>query len=788
MKRIFNHIRRPYLLLLALLALQVRPAQAQSLSDLEGINVCEQAIQVTQGFSMHIDAPGMYFFTATTYDLPLHLYFVVDEVDRYQASPQGYGAFTCTGVYDNPAFEAAVEKVCQQFGLPMPFPFSFASVPTDDGTVAYDMEAPAQYRDGIALYGFTEEIRAWIGVIFNGPGTLTTYFDESFRACQTAGQTFREKDTIAVTPAMSDFYRYSIVEWLNDSVLFRWTGAEPIDLMIFNSCDFTVSESDPAYITKLTIDPTTGVDSIFLREQDIQSLSAMPGQTSTNFMAFRASESADLYFTFNPAPTPDANAIPLRLGETVSLPAGLSQLYCFPVRWLAEQEPMIWSTNATDASINMYLNPDGLFTSTPDTTSAAAVYAFSSENTTLALLWSWSEVTQLLWTTDGVYYYVQFMSDQPFELTPNYWTNPSIVSDCVSKSRILSPQDRKRVAANNSGQAYRIDVQQWLERNQDVLLTWEGLSKLSIWIMDTCNGNLRYDNPDYIDAFLVNYSAGSNTRLFTHSEIASWADRADADGYIYFRFDVSSEGYVCCAPKNRDALPTPLITLSDQQDNSSVLLPYLSQLVDVDLVRTLTPGMFNTLCLPFALSAEEVSDTWGAGTIIGVLKEGEIDVPHATSPLPFPRHDDLPAMTPVIIQPMQPGANPHFDNRTIETADAECRTITPLLDFVGILDRTTLQPGNTNLLFLQAGNVLMWPSTNDSGQMNPLRAYFEAKGAGASAAGQRMATRIRFAADTATDYDRLPSSPAATKFLHHGALIIMREGKMYNIQGQEVTL
>jgi hypothetical protein len=62
---------------------------------------CETAIPVNKSYQGSIDAPGVYYYTAGTYDLPLTCYFYPTDAEVTELYMDV--DFTCTpGVYDDP--------------------------------------------------------------------------------------------------------------------------------------------------------------------------------------------------------------------------------------------------------------------------------------------------------------------------------------------------------------------------------------------------------------------------------------------------------------------------------------------------------------------------------------------------------------------------------------------------------------------------------------------------------------------------------------------------------------
>ena len=71
---------------------------------------CETAIPVDSTYTGHIPAPGTYYFTAWTYDLPLTCYFYPE--DEVVSELYMDIDFSCTpGVYDDPNMAELLDPV-----------------------------------------------------------------------------------------------------------------------------------------------------------------------------------------------------------------------------------------------------------------------------------------------------------------------------------------------------------------------------------------------------------------------------------------------------------------------------------------------------------------------------------------------------------------------------------------------------------------------------------------------------------------------------------------------------
>ena len=115
---------------------------------------CETAIPVDQSYQGTIDAPGVYYYTAWTYDLPLTCYFYPTSGDIESLYMDI--DFTCNpGVYDDPNIaELADASFDLGMGLPMRFD-EFALGYDSLGRKYYSLTVPESCREIMANFGIT---------------------------------------------------------------------------------------------------------------------------------------------------------------------------------------------------------------------------------------------------------------------------------------------------------------------------------------------------------------------------------------------------------------------------------------------------------------------------------------------------------------------------------------------------------------------------------------------------------------------------------------------------------
>jgi len=217
------------------------------------------------------------------------------------------------------------------------------------------------------------------------------------------------------------------------------------------------------------------------------------------------------------------------------------------------------------------------------------------------------------------------------------------------------------------------------------------------------------------------------------------------------------------------------LTLKDNEDNTATLTSKDGQTMDVTINRTIKAGMWNTICLPFALSS--LVSTPLAGAQLGTLTQAEtvddeLILDFATTAT------TVAAGQPYIIK--LAGAsdlvNPTFTSVTIDKSNADYTV--DEIDFKGIYSPTALEATD---LFLGVNNTVHNPNVTESkNTMNGFRAYFHYT----SKAG--IPRRIRMvvnSSETTTALDDFSAENVITKTLENGRLVIIRDGVRYDAQG-----
>jgi surface protein len=164
-----------------------------------------------------------------------------------------------------------------------------------------------------------------------------------------------------------------------------------------------------------------------------------------------------------------------------------------------------------------------------------------------------------------------------------------------------------------------------------------------------------------------------------------------------------------------------IIRLGNNIDNSSIVTAFDGLMnAKVELIgRTLNKDKWNTLCLPFNLSSEQITAVFGAGTLVKTLSG--YSVSGSTVTISFIDANSIEAGKPYIVMPTTNITNPVFNDVTINNIMQDV-IISNAATFKGNYAPVPLSANDTKKLFL-ANNMLYYPT--GSVTVKPFRAYFE---------------------------------------------------------------
>lgn len=254
-----------------------------------------------------------------------------------------------------------------------------------------------------------------------------------------------------------------------------------------------------------------------------------------------------------------------------------------------------------------------------------------------------------------------------------------------------------------------------------------------------------------------------------------------------YKFAVPTEDNICLVSAQKSQIIDKKLNLRDTEDNSIKLNDAIDQTTDVRVYRTLTSGMYNTICLPFDLAT--LDGTPLAGAELLELSDIEVTETGTTQDirLQFTEANELTAGMPYLIQPANDITLPLEFNNVVITATEGSTSGSEIVTFNGILSPKTFYEGDKSSLFLTSNNILAWP--NVTANMNGMRAYFQLTEAEES---RPMQVSARISVDRGSTTEDIivllptDSQETATKIMRNGIIYILRNGEIYTLQGTKL--
>jgi len=223
---------------------------------------------------------------------------------------------------------------------------------------------------------------------------------------------------------------------------------------------------------------------------------------------------------------------------------------------------------------------------------------------------------------------------------------------------------------------------------------------------------------------------------------------------------------------------------TDNMELLEAVRTYIHSPFTMRLQRSVSNAYYNTFCSPIALTAEQVENTFGTGTLIHALASTGYDAGANELTLNFADSQNfMDAGVPYLLWPANNVVNPVFnDVDPASVAAAEGVENTSHVVFHGTLEPRTVtasEIADKSFIFLQANNQLNWANT---GTLKGMRAFWSLTGdVPMRAIAKRPVMNIGSAT---TRIGEVPSdNEQCTKVLRDGRVIIIRDGNEYNIMG-----
>lgn len=558
---------------------------------------CETAIPVDTSYVGSVPAAGTYYYSASTYDLPMMCYFYPAETGM--SAPKVYVDFTCTpGYYEDPNLASMIQSA-SGWGIKTPIEF-FCNYGIDENNREYySLSINESYREIMATFNITYNVDAIVKVVVAGAGDISMRPDTTFKSCVENSEWLTLPDTVAAGLLReADSYVLPFAEWQNDSIRFRWTGSKaPVTVWIGETCDFefnTTGDNCALDMFVLYPDAGNGENIRKFSKQEILDYISLFGEGGVYYMRTVSAEDGELIIEKQPMSEEMQKAIPMEIDEPIQVLANnTEQVYYFSASW--KSNSMLWTASSAQ-NITAYFSNVVEFEADKNSELVLKTITFSQE-----LQLSKSQLTTLCNAAVGDFIFVKFVSAKPTTITPSLWS----VGPCAEKSSELFVNDSVRLQRNSSSTAWRVNINQWAQ--QDVKLYWKGTSSIKVFLCDTCKGFTLNKTNAHVKLYkevAINSDGTRDTLLLTKDELAAVAEFADSDGFMYFRFDNAAAGSLIVKANVVEPEPEP--------EPAKVIALKLDSMIDVPM-----EDMQQTYC--FTRDWENISVEFTTNTADSVI-------------------------------------------------------------------------------------------------------------------------------------------------------------------------
>ena len=504
---------------------------------------CENPIPVNKDYVGRVEAGDELWYTAWTYDLPLHVYFSPDGMNSSR-SPELMVDFTCDpGVYTDQKLDSVLQIV-EMFGIPMPVEFRCDKV-VRDGKVEWDLSIDERYRDQLTEYGLTHNVQAFVKAYFPEGGEIRLTPDQTFQNCMANGRYVNLGDTINVSANdTSTMLILPFSEWKNDSIQFKWIGDQPARVWVAEEeCQFTPVDASIYIKAKYDLDNNT-VKKLYTADMQ----TAIDSWIGKGIFFGKVLSDAPGKLVVERIPLSDlqGGVTLLKHGQSIKLKANDSRVFCFFKGW-----------NATEFIANTEFLMSMHVSNTADfevgDANVLTVYPFTKDGNKRQLQLTSSDIASLATSATDDYLYVRFICNSGTTLTPLLWN----ASSCIDKTILIPIGESRRLAASDKN-VYRViydDV-----ANYDLTMAWGNKNvSLSAYVASYCD--FVTSATDKLKTIVVKKNSSTNVSA---DEVDSWANSIEQDGFMYLRFSTTRAGDVTITssrPAEEDpSTPAPIDT------------------------------------------------------------------------------------------------------------------------------------------------------------------------------------------------------------------------------------
>lgn len=204
------------------------------------------------------------------------------------------------------------------------------------------------------------------------------------------------------------------------------------------------------------------------------------------------------------------------------------------------------------------------------------------------------------------------------------------------------------------------------------------------------------------------------------------------------------------------------VTLDETTNNDKVVEDYAGKTVNVTLKRTISDTYLNPFCVPFDMTADQITAVFGEGSVVSAFTSVTGKV------MNFEKVATITAGQPYIVQATKASTEISLDNVEMKLepgSNVKQNSSELSMSFNGIVSPYTFKKNDGTELFLDKNGNLRYPSTVGS-QMKGMRAYFEVLDGIGNEAKVNIGGGL-------SSIDKLMNGEAMT-------------GKVYNLNGQYV--
>lgn len=204
------------------------------------------------------------------------------------------------------------------------------------------------------------------------------------------------------------------------------------------------------------------------------------------------------------------------------------------------------------------------------------------------------------------------------------------------------------------------------------------------------------------------------------------------------------------------------VTLDETTNNDKVVKDYAGKTVNVTLKRTISDTYLNPFCVPFDMTADQITEVFGEGSVVSAFTSMTGKV------MNFEKVATITAGQPYIVQAKKASTEISLDKVEMKFepgSNVKQKSDELSMSFNGIVSPYTFKNNDGTELFLDKNGNLRYPSTVPS-QMKGMRAYFEVLDGTGNEAKVNIGGGL-------SSIDKLMNGEAMT-------------GKVYNLNGQYV--